>query len=655
MRKLVVNCFTWIFLVSLSSLVLAEKTEEEPFDIYSLSLEDLMKLKVSVASVDAERIPQTPAIVTVLDPKVLSSMGLRTLREMLAIAPGVVVQDSPLGTTAVMIRGLWENFNQKVLLLIDDVPYWMASHADIPLLGIPMEAIERVELIRGPGSVFYGTNASAGVIKVITRKAAGNRLSLSFGSHDEKNSSGYFHTNINENSELALSYEVQRTDGFDTEWQNALILPTTPPGTPVNGTTLRKVEYDSFLLNYRWGGLKVMAQHFDSTHSGASFDSTLNRTLAITYEGELLHAGYDWNFDGFDLKIYSDLNRYYFSYLIDNFFGPGISGALGDDNDAKNTKRWRTGVTGSGVINEEWSYFAGLEFERRELDEYFLKFVPTGMNLATVLNRNLAEEKSSFGQVQYEKDQWSFMLGGRYVDNSQSGTDFSPRASFIYSMDENQSFKMLYSTGFNSPNFAQKDINVPNVVQGNPDLKAELVKNFDIAYTLNTPGTLLVANSYYLKVKDLIQRQGEGRFSRFENSGNFDRYGLEADYQINQSSYRYNFGFAYQHQGNQNIADDPEAKFVPRYTVNAGIIWNLTSEHHFGSSLRYLSKRAQAGSLTLVNMSYQTHWNNLEFHADIRNLFDEEMLNPDIQDLNDSLLLQSEDNRNYQIGVRYQF
>jgi outer membrane receptor protein involved in Fe transport len=169
--------------------------EEFP-SYFNMSLQELLQIRVSVASPNSERIINTPAIVSRYDMQDMSGMGLRTLKDLLSFIPGFVLQDSRSGGTTVMIRGLVEAFNQKVLFMLYGVPYWMPSHSEIPLLGMPLEAISHVEVIRGPGAVIYGSNASAGVINIITKQTPQSVVAFSAGSHNKINGGGYIYQGI---------------------------------------------------------------------------------------------------------------------------------------------------------------------------------------------------------------------------------------------------------------------------------------------------------------------------------------------------------------------------------------------------------------------------------------------------------------------------
>jgi len=149
--------------VSLIILYLFSSTpaqSDELEALFDLSLEELLSVKVSVASEKPETVIETPAIVSRYNRVDLEKMGITTLREMFNFIPGVIVQYSMPGWATVQIRGIDEAFNQKVLFLLDGVPYHQPSHSLIPMEGVPWESISHVEVIRGPGAVFYDSQAS---------------------------------------------------------------------------------------------------------------------------------------------------------------------------------------------------------------------------------------------------------------------------------------------------------------------------------------------------------------------------------------------------------------------------------------------------------------------------------------------------------------
>ena len=157
--------------ISLLSILFAGKAlaEDQGIDrLFTLSLKELLNIKVSVAANSSQDITTAPMIVSRYNRVDLAKMGINSLQEMLDFVPGVVTQRTQVGNSAVISRGLVEGYNQKILFLLDGVPYWAPSHSAVPLHGIPFESISHIEVVRGPAAVFYGTNASAAVINVVT-------------------------------------------------------------------------------------------------------------------------------------------------------------------------------------------------------------------------------------------------------------------------------------------------------------------------------------------------------------------------------------------------------------------------------------------------------------------------------------------------------
>lgn len=124
---------------------------------------------VTVASRYAQTVREAPSIVSLVTADQIRERGYRTLSELLRDLPGVYVWKSPEGRDLVAFRGVVAPDNNKVLLLVDGVPWYdgVYTHAFIDEY-LPIGHVRQVEVIKGPGSAIYGTNAFAGVINVVT-------------------------------------------------------------------------------------------------------------------------------------------------------------------------------------------------------------------------------------------------------------------------------------------------------------------------------------------------------------------------------------------------------------------------------------------------------------------------------------------------------
>ncbi|MFK5894640.1 MAG: TonB-dependent receptor plug domain-containing protein, partial [Pseudomonadota bacterium] len=363
-----------------SSLAFSSDKHEVTTDYFELGLEELMNLDVTVASINPESIVKTPAIVSSYSAKDLEKMGLRSLREMLSFIPGLFVQSSNIPMDSLMVRGVSETYNQKILLLIDDVPYWGSSHSQIPLLGLPLEAIDHIEVIRGPGAVIYGTNASAGVIKVVTKKfSANNSVTTRAGSHNHVNGSGFYSTSFSDSVDLSVGFEIQNEKGYQGFFQNEVKLPYLPDDQQTSGSIREKMEMKSLLAKLRVDNLNILLQAFESVESGSLGAAPTHPEKPAIGEsnGYILHADYNWDLEKTTVKAYSDYNVAY-TEAYESEFLPGVERLVQFSNSGKDNYRWGTGLTLNHKISDDLSIFAGSEFEHRSVGDYkmYLDNVP---------------------------------------------------------------------------------------------------------------------------------------------------------------------------------------------------------------------------------------------------------------------------------------
>ncbi|HEX68422.1 MAG TPA: TonB-dependent receptor [bacterium] len=130
---------------------------------------------VVTATRESEEIQKIPATITVITEEEIKTSSAKNLGELLESELGIVVGDY-LGngkTINVDIRGFGETAPSNVLVLVDGMRVNAIDLSGVDWTQIPLERIERVEIVRGPGSVLYGDNAVGGVINIITRKGKG--------------------------------------------------------------------------------------------------------------------------------------------------------------------------------------------------------------------------------------------------------------------------------------------------------------------------------------------------------------------------------------------------------------------------------------------------------------------------------------------------
>ena len=135
---------------------------------YMLSLEELMNVNVTVASHTPLTNRESPGIVTVITQDEIRKTGANDLMEVLKLVPGFDFGVDIQGIVGIGIRGNWAN-EGKVLMLIDGIELNEELYSTLQFGGhYPIEIINRIEIIRGPGSAIYGGNAEYAVINIIT-------------------------------------------------------------------------------------------------------------------------------------------------------------------------------------------------------------------------------------------------------------------------------------------------------------------------------------------------------------------------------------------------------------------------------------------------------------------------------------------------------
>ncbi|MEQ1568726.1 MAG: TonB-dependent receptor plug domain-containing protein [Myxococcota bacterium] len=243
---------------------------EDPISaIEQLDLDDLLDLNVQVATRTDQRLREAPGLVTVLTAEDLQRAGCRDLLDALRLLPAVEFATDTWGTVGVSVRGNW-GFESKVLVRIDGHD-WNETDYGTFTLGhrLPAAAIERIEVIRGPGSAVYGGYASLAVVQVTTFAGGGSlgsRLdaraswlgSGAYGSHDLGWSGGY---PLGERGRLGVTAVVGRGRRTDGDYVGV-------DGRPVDLTDASALDPALISTDLRIGALAVtgMAERYHTTH-----------------------------------------------------------------------------------------------------------------------------------------------------------------------------------------------------------------------------------------------------------------------------------------------------------------------------------------------------------------------------------------------------
>lgn len=246
-------------LITSATALLVAHTAHAQGDTFDLGT---LVLSGGLTPVEADAYGRAATVLTAED---IEERGIKTVKDALRALPGVSVNAPGGNFTQVRIRGGEAN---HTLILIDGVEA-AGGDGEYILSGLETANIERIEVLRGPQSVFYGSNASSGVINIITRKGdlgEEYRASVEFGGG---HSASAFYARRTEQGGLSLSFSDQRDDGWDFSGSNGEKDGTNRRTLVVNGDymltpdlklgfTLRKSEED-----YASDGTSFLATTFE--------------------------------------------------------------------------------------------------------------------------------------------------------------------------------------------------------------------------------------------------------------------------------------------------------------------------------------------------------------------------------------------------------
>ena len=149
-------------------------------DLADASLEDLMKVEVTSVSKKEQSLSRTAAAVFVITQEDIERSGATNIPDLLRMVPGLDVAQINASNWAISARGLNGQFSNELLVLIDGRNVYTPSFGGVfwDTLDLPLENIERIEVIRGPGAAVWGENAVNGVVSIIRKKAGDTKGGL---------------------------------------------------------------------------------------------------------------------------------------------------------------------------------------------------------------------------------------------------------------------------------------------------------------------------------------------------------------------------------------------------------------------------------------------------------------------------------------------
>lgn len=193
---------------------------DENDQLLELSLEELMQIKVVSTTRTALNVWKAPATVNLYNAQDIREMGFKTLYDLLNTVAGVQTYNASVGRQRAWFRGAQSEFNSKIALFIDGVPVRNLRGGFAMDMALPIDTVKSVEIVRGPGSTLYGTNALSGSIHILTYSPneLGNRTQVKAeAGNNDSYGALVQHSHITDLGSFLVEVRDWKSDGYSSE------------------------------------------------------------------------------------------------------------------------------------------------------------------------------------------------------------------------------------------------------------------------------------------------------------------------------------------------------------------------------------------------------------------------------------------------------
>lgn len=634
-QKVTINmlsAFVMVVLIGGFSISIFAQDEQ---NLSELSLEDLLNIPITVSSSTAQTIFNTPSSVSVIDAGMIQKFNYSSIAEALSNIPGLQINRTYLKRDIPTTRGiLQDHYANKVLVLINGVATWNTVTGEASIDKINIHDVERIEVLKGPASVLYGTNAYSGAINIVLKNPDGESANTYFG----VGSHGFFEAGAN------YSYSVDDFKLF------------------LSGNSSEEVGQD-----YSFTDEKKVYGHYNEYMKGSNFNINASyKQHSVLFNSFVSHESYLGVEPNWTAGIGNDhlSNGYLFAYKLDHHFSDVFGLKYGftydwnqrnlsrtlDDNTRANLKGYRIYNTVNFDLKliESLNIEGGFDYDIRKGLEYKNYNVQKDSLLAANDMENLqVKEYSVFGQVGYTLNSFNFLVGTRYSNNELFGNNLSSRSSLVYSFDEKNSVKLIWGQSYRAPSLFELYFRTPtNTVFGNTSLNPETSNSFELSYLTAFDNFFIQALVYHATYENKIFRtrrlpnSDTDKSTIYVNGSTFKADGLELEVKYQNEKLADVFAnYSYTHGDNGDEVNSNgiyNFKFVPQHVLSAGLAKRF-SNLFCSMTLNYISEtkgyKADISSFVTANMSvgfeHKLSVFTLRHSLSAKNLFDNSILFPE--------------------------
>lgn len=473
---------------------------EENFDEYTLDTMLVTATRTEKRDVD---VPASTEIITYEDIVDSGSVNaMEAVSKMLGVdyntyLPGGSAQTSM--TNEINVRG----FSYGTLILVNGNPINLNNTYVID--AIPAEAIERIEVVKGGGSVLYGSEAQSGVINTITKKKVSNKVRVGFGNYKQQQ----YNVAVG-NDKLKINYDLKK-------WGYVKEARYTAANTYTN---LKESSNENIGIGYNFNDqLSFEYNHLDTEVSYESLKKDrLNSFTDSSNKQDLIQLNYNGN----KTKGHAWFNKTKLDYAgssARNLFENESFGADLQQNIELNNKSL---LTVGGV------------YKREVYNSKLKKGKPS-------IGKKARNQMGLFAQLDYKfNDKDNVIIGGRGTwtsseSNGQSYDNFSTSAQYIHKFDQDKSFYVSVAESFVMPSFKQMFPSSWVETKPNPDLKPQEGINYEMGYKEISGNHAWKVALFHMDIKDNISATLNKDDTYEYSNQDFKNTGFEASLRVDAS------------------------------------------------------------------------------------------------------------------------
>ena len=574
----------------------------------------------------AKRLEEVSAPTYVVTREEIEASAAATVQDVLSRVPGVQGVSGSAGmsqTQAVSVRGL----STEVLLLVDGMPYNSASHgADsfaYDLRSIPLDSVERIEVVKGASSAVYGSHAAGGVINIITKKGA-DKSSLTLSA--QAGSDGWLKGSVRgtavSKDGLKATLKYSRTQ----EDERNIRLRTPEQAAALGGAFDRSLEFrgNDYGLRLEKGFWNFSAEGGDYTsdwdNTSTYYGSTSTGTDRQENKYRRFSVGYDDGVNTALLYLFKNQKDYYYRFDTASATVTNYDDVTWGGSFSRRSKIFGlSGVWGVELKNEsskvkgEYNY----DKERTELAPFFEVSAPVGER--GVLDLGLRYEYWDMGSGQDSRD------------------ELLPRLGFSWQLDSGSTIYASAGRWFAMPSLYEINLaDAWGLTVPNPDLKPEYGWSYELGVKNPTARTPWSVGVFYMDMKDKIKYFSDPVtwVGGYQNIAEYRAKGVEAQIKLplgDKFSWTQGVTYTYAEEKATEGADWVRSD-MPRWDV-VGVLayangpWSADFEMHY-----YADRQVKTSvydwddSFFLANLSLG--WKNGDNRVSfaVRNLFDKEVI-----------------------------